>query len=278
MLCYVKGRIHRFETSPIWVCNFLFGELMNSNRSQEKTVFRLWVFWYFFCFGWFFNIVLSTRVCVCWEVNCGGWECPSQQRFSQSDLAGPPNHPHIISSSPYIYAYLPWRSPWCKETSVSRSFVDLDQRFSDISGKGWGLRTDVLLPAEAGPQGLRDEHWALCVGVEGRERPGRMEHCLCPGKASSTKDTYCLRKMAKWGIGHLMCNRYFWSILRGGGVLIDYNMNIPWYPWKECSSLGKPVHTKTDEFPENFQTASDPPAPFSEKNIAIFSANRLCRH
>ena len=23
------------------VCNFLFGELMNSNRSQEKTVFRL---------------------------------------------------------------------------------------------------------------------------------------------------------------------------------------------------------------------------------------------
>ena len=78
---------------------------MNSNQSQEKTVFRLWVFWYFFCFGFGFNIVLSTRVCVCWEVNRVGWECPSQQRFSQSDLAGPPNHPHIISSSPYMHIF-----------------------------------------------------------------------------------------------------------------------------------------------------------------------------
>ena len=43
--------------------------------------------------------------------------------------------------------------------------------------------------------------------------------------------------------------------------------------------LGKPVYTKMDEFPENFRTAFDPPpAPFLEKNIAIFSANLLRRH
>ena len=33
---------------------------------------------------------------------------------------------------------------------------------------------------------------------------------------------------------------------------------------------GKPVYTKTDEFPENFRTASDPPAPFSEKILQFF--------
>ena len=41
---------------------------------------------------------------------------------------------------------------------------------------------------------------------------------------------------------------------------------------------GKPVSAKTDEFLENFRTAfypPPPPAPFLEKNIAIFSANSL---
>ena len=38
------------------------------------------------------------------------------------------------------------------------------------------------------------------------------------------------------------------------------------------SFLGKPIFPKSDEFPENFRTALDPlpPAPFSEKNVAIF--------
>ena len=50
---------------------------------------------------------------------------------------------------------------------------------------------------------------------------------------------------------------------------------------EQAQELGKPVSTKTDEFPENFPTAfgpPPPPAPFSEKNIAIFSAKRLRRH
>ena len=60
-----------------------------------------------------------------------------------------------------------------------------------------------------------------------------------------------------------------------------------WFPGREkayeigsyLENQGKPVSTKTDEFPENFRTAFDlPPAPFSEKNIAIFSANPLRRH
>ena len=45
--------------------------------------------------------------------------------------------------------------------------------------------------------------------------------------------------------------------------------------------LGKPVVSEMDEFPENFRTAFDPhppPAPFLEKNIAIFSANWLHQH
>ena len=40
---------------------------------------------------------------------------------------------------------------------------------------------------------------------------------------------------------------------------------------EQAQELGKPVSTKTDEFPENFRTAFDPPsAPFSENYIAIF--------
>ena len=34
--------------------------------------------------------------------------------------------------------------------------------------------------------------------------------------------------------------------------------------------LGKPVDTKTDEFPENFRTASDPPPPLFRKKILRF--------
>ena len=37
--------------------------------------------------------------------------------------------------------------------------------------------------------------------------------------------------------------------------------------------LGKPVFSEMDQFPENFGTAlaPPPPAPFSGKNVAIFS-------
>ena len=55
--------------------------------------------------------------------------------------------------------------------------------------------------------------------------------------------------------------------------------NSPPHVFLFHSALGKPVSPKTDEFPENFRTAFDPPpAPFSENFIAIFSANRLRRH
>ena len=44
--------------------------------------------------------------------------------------------------------------------------------------------------------------------------------------------------------------------------------------------LGKPVSPDSNEFPENFRTAFEPPppAPFSENFIAIFPGNRLRRH
>ena len=127
--------------------------------------------------------------------------CPSQQRFSQSDLA----HPHLITLTSYLYSpvciYVSckedlWRKI-CILASIFKcswkSFVELDFRLSDIFGQIW-LATNVLLPAEAGPQGLWDEHRALCRCAERCERQGRMEHCLCSGEtlpASSHKTKKC---------------------------------------------------------------------------------------
>ena len=179
-------------------------------------------------------MVVSTRVCVCWEVARGGWECPSQQRFSQSDLAL-----LLITLTSYRPPHI--RLSCMEEPSVQRnlwSVVDLDPRFSDISGKGsrWLKRTNVLLPAEAGPQGLWDEHRALCFSAEGGERPGRMEHSLCPGK-----DFHQQRMRAQHGqLGYRpYVKLIFWVIFLTffGGVPIEYNRNIPGYSWKEWSSF-----------------------------------------
>ena len=66
----------------------------------------------------------------------------------------------------------------------------------------------------------------------------------------------------------LMCFKIPWKVAHLQLFIID-----------QKKILGKPVSAKTDEFSENFRTAFDPPsAPFSEKNIAIFSANRLHKH
>ena len=45
--------------------------------------------------------------------------------------------------------------------------------------------------------------------------------------------------------------------------------------------LGKPAFSKTDDFLENFQTASDPPFPFSENILQFFQkfvTNRMHHH